>query len=366
MVNTMKQILAEIKTIFHEIHQSLFGHQAYSGKSGFVRTLSSDLKAAYIFYLDEESRNRLFKMNPIRKWFYGSWWVFKSMYHKLSAPRRIILILGILLSLQNRTDNSQYSLLGVLLICVVVLLELKDKLLAFDELREARQLQISMLPSSPPKSDKIEAAFFMKTANDVGGDYYDYHETEDGAIIFVLGDATGHGMKAGVLTAVMKSLFSTIDPKSDCSDFFNRCTGVLQSMKLENMYMSMTLLKIEGNLMTVSAAGMPPVYYFNQRKKMVMELSEGGIPLGFQSFAYKKQHVTLESGDVILMMSDGFPELFNEKNVMIGYENVKNIFLTIVEKNPGDIIKYLSRYAIDWRGDRPQDDDIAFVCLKVT
>src|SRR6185295_16116119 len=78
------------------------------------------------------------------------------------------------------------------------------------ELEEARQLQLSMLPKSVPQLVQLEIAAYMKTATEVGGDYYDFHLAEDGTLTVAVGDATGHGLKAGTMVSSVKSLFVSL------------------------------------------------------------------------------------------------------------------------------------------------------------
>jgi len=76
------------------------------------------------------------------------------------------------------------------------------------ELEEARQLQLSMLPKNPPALPHLDIAAEMKTATEVGGDYYDFKVHDDGVLTIAVGDATGHGMQAGTMIAATKSLFN--------------------------------------------------------------------------------------------------------------------------------------------------------------
>lgn len=81
-----------------------------------------------------------------------------------------------------------------------------------EELEEARQLQLSMLPKELPALQNLDIAVYMKTATEVGGDYYDFNVSIDGTLTVVLGDATGHGMKAGTMVTTTKSLFNVLAP----------------------------------------------------------------------------------------------------------------------------------------------------------
>ena len=104
--------------------------------------------------------------------------------------------------------------------------ELSRKLLEADnqrktkELEEARNLQLSMLPKSVPEVPDLEIAVYMKTASEVGGDYYDFKYDRNGTLIIAIGDATGHGMKAGTMVATIKGIFTAESTQYRCCYFF--------------------------------------------------------------------------------------------------------------------------------------------------
>jgi serine phosphatase RsbU (regulator of sigma subunit) len=97
------------------------------------------------------------------------------------------------------------------------------------ELEEARQLQLSMLPKDLPQLPHLDIAVYMKTATEVGGDYYDFHIGLDGTLTVVLGDATGHGMKAGTMVTTTKSLFNVLAPNPNIVDTFHEMTRCLET-----------------------------------------------------------------------------------------------------------------------------------------
>ena len=78
------------------------------------------------------------------------------------------------------------------------------------ELDQARKLQLSMLPKDVPTLQNLDIAVYMKTATEVGGDYYDFHISGNNILTAVLGDATGHGMNAGMMVSVSKGLFQNL------------------------------------------------------------------------------------------------------------------------------------------------------------
>jgi len=234
------------------------------------------------------------------------------------------------------------------------------------ELEEARQLQLSMLPEELPNLPQLDIAVYMQTATEVGGDYYDFHVGMDGALTAVIGDATGHGLNAGTIVTATKSLFNSYAPNPDILFTFSEISRCIKQMKFKRLSMCLSLLKFEGNKLKMSAAGMPPALVFRNDKKEVEEIMLKGMPLGVtDNFPYELRETQFNSGDTVLLMSDGFPELFNDKKEMYSYDKVKSTFSEIAEKSPENIIDYLKIKVADWLDGREPDDDITFVVLKM-
>lgn len=234
------------------------------------------------------------------------------------------------------------------------------------ELEEARQLQLSMLPKSVPQFPDLEIAAFMRTASEVGGDYYDFHVGDDGTLTVVVGDATGHGLKAGSVVTATKSLFNVFAPEPDITHIFKQTSAALKKMNLRGLYMAMAMIKIKNSRMTISAAGMPAALIYRAATKNVEEVSIKAMPLGsVLNFPYKQQELSLSAGDTVVLMSDGFPEMFNERGEILDYGSAKTVLEAIADKSPQEIIGFFVRHADEWAGARPQDDDVTFVVLKV-
>ena len=90
------------------------------------------------------------------------------------------------------------------------------------------------------------------------------------------------------------------------------------------------------------------------------------MPLGaVESFPYKKIEIPLEKGDSILLMSDGFPELFNDRNETLDDTRVKEIFKEVAHKSSNQIVHHLFQASDEWRKGRALHDDITFVVCKM-
>jgi ligand-binding sensor domain-containing protein/serine phosphatase RsbU (regulator of sigma subunit) len=234
------------------------------------------------------------------------------------------------------------------------------------ELEEARQLQLSMLPKEIPKLPNLDIAVYMKTATEVGGDYYDFHVGMDGTLTVVVGDATGHGMKAGTMVTATKSLFNSYASQPDILLTFSEMTRCIKQMHFEQLSMCMTMMKIIDSKLIFSSAGMPPVYIFRREKEVVEESLMKGMPLGsMKNFPYKTKELKLLQGDTILLLSDGLPELQNEQNEIYGYNRVYDSFDKVAAKKPEEIISFLKDESSQWVNGKEPDDDVTFVVIKV-
>lgn len=234
------------------------------------------------------------------------------------------------------------------------------------ELEEARQLQLSMLPKKLPSLPHLDIAAYMKTASEVGGDYYDFHVGEDGTLTVAVGDATGHGLKAGTLVASVKSLFVSLAYHPDIPYIFHRISAVLKEMKLRGLFMAMAMVKVKGAQMSVSIAGMPSVLIYRALSGEVEEVNMRALPLGgMTKYQYQQQELMLAGGDVVVLLSDGLLERFNSQQEMFEEARTKAALCACAQADPTSIIEHLVKAAEEWAAGQPQDDDVTLVVVKM-
>jgi serine phosphatase RsbU (regulator of sigma subunit) len=233
------------------------------------------------------------------------------------------------------------------------------------EMEEARRLQLSLLPEKLPELPNLEIAVYMNTATEVGGDYYDFNISADGTLNIALGDATGHGMQAGTVVTLMKGLFSADSGRMDIGDFFKQSSETIKDLRFGRMMMSFTMIKIKDKDMLFSSAGMPPAYIFRSSTMKVDELSLEGMPLGaMKEFKYQVIKEQLASGDTLLLMSDGLPELKNPDKEIFDYPRVEQVFRDVAGKTPQTIVDRLVDAGELWRKDQVADDDVTLMVIK--
>src|SRR5262245_25020925 len=233
------------------------------------------------------------------------------------------------------------------------------------ELEEARQLQLSMLPKRMPQLPHVEIAAVMKTATEVGGDYYDFHVGADDTLTIAIGDATGHGLKAGTVVAATKVLFNHLAGQPDLVATLDQASRALKQMNLRSLFMALTLVKLKGDRLQCGVAGMPPILIYRAATGTIEEVPLRGAPLGgLSSYDYRRAELTLALNDTLLLLSDGLPERFNAAGAMFGYEAIKELLLAHASAPPQMIVERLLQAGDEWAAGNPAGDDMTFVAVR--
>lgn len=250
--------------------------------------------------------------------------------------------------------------------------EIQQRILALEydrktvELEDARRFQLSMLPKCVPEHPRYELAVRTHTATEVGGDYYDFHLSPDHQLSVTVGDATGHGAKAGTMVTVIKTLFAGYRAETRPDEFLRDAADKVKRMDLGRMSMALMLARFEDGRMLLASAGMPPAYVYRRDEAIVEEIALSATPLGTLGSDYHDVEVPLAPGDTVLFMSDGFPELLNESGVQIGYPGALDEFrAAATAPTARGVIDALSESARSWHGDQPPNDDVTFVVIRL-
>jgi serine phosphatase RsbU (regulator of sigma subunit) len=235
-----------------------------------------------------------------------------------------------------------------------------------NELENARQLQLSMLPSELPKVSNLDIAVYMKTATEVGGDYYDFNVDTDGTLTVIVGDATGHGMMSGMMVSIMKSFFISNRTNLELKQFFENSNNSIKDMHLGRLMMACMGVQITDEKIIATNAGMPSLLYFRNKSQKAGEFVSHNFPLGaMRETKYLLKEIKYEKGDSLLLMSDGFAELKNQNNEQYGYDRIKKEFMSVAQKRPSEIVEHLNNSAFEWINGIEPDDDVTFVVIKV-
>lgn len=235
------------------------------------------------------------------------------------------------------------------------------------ELEEARVLQLSMLPDKLPDIPPYDISVFMETATEVGGDYYDYSLQDDQWMTLALGDATGHGLKAGIMVAAAKSYFHMLSGEKNPANMIHSMSNGIKNMDLRLMYMGMIIMRCKGLEAEIISAGMPPVLWYRKDQNRVERITLKGLPLGTSvKYPYQTRSLKLSPGDLLLLMSDGLMELFNSKRELLGIGRIEKELLNVSDKPSADVIKHMRSLMLSWSGDHKNEDDVTLMAIRVS
>jgi serine phosphatase RsbU (regulator of sigma subunit) len=234
------------------------------------------------------------------------------------------------------------------------------------DLEEGRALQLSMLPALLPEVEGLDIAAAMTTASEVGGDYYDFSAGPDGSLVVAVGDATGHGVAAGIMVTAVKAVLATVGGSPGLPEMVEECNRVLRGFHVKALHMCLTVARVTPRTIAVCSAGMAPALVWRAGTRAVEELGAGGLPLGSGLLpSYREQHAPLAPGDTVLFATDGFPELLDPAGNVLGFEGAVEALRGAAGAPARQVVERLKATATDWRGGREQADDITFVVVRV-
>jgi len=349
------------KTLWEDLHKANF------------RSFKKDLKDIYDFYIDKKARKKLEKKGRVSRFFVLSWWILKSLFFKLTPLRRILLVVSIILSFQSTSFNVestqiniQFNIIGYLLLLIILLLELKDKLLARNELAVGRAVQTALMPNKSPEIRGWDIWLFTCPANEVGGDIIDYIHFDSDIWAFTLGDVAGKGLGAALIGAKLQATLRAIAPLSKSLEKIAAETNkILFRDGIPQRFVSLIYLNLRqdsGILEYVNAGHLPPLHISNGK---IFETNMGNQALGLTEKAvFKERSATLKPGDCFFIYSDGLTETINDKEEFFGrerlFENLKNNS----HLSAKEIGKTILAAIEEFKGESRYRDDISLIVLK--
>ena len=261
----------------------------------------------------------------------------------------ILLIVSIRGFVQYREKKTKERMEG----------ERKDK-----ELEEAKQLQNSLLPKHNPAVNGFDISTYLKPATEIGGDYYDFFYKKDEYFYAICGDATGHGVVSGIMVSVTKAGLNGI-PMGEPSTILQQLNRIVKRVNFGRLRMSLSVAQFIENKFKLSSAAMPPTYYFSARDNDIEEILVPNLPLGgIETEKFDGVEKDFHPGDVMVMISDGLPELPNKRNDLLDYPLVFNCIKDNAKKSADEIKDALVELSDEWAEGLMNPDDITIVVIK--
>jgi serine phosphatase RsbU (regulator of sigma subunit) len=235
------------------------------------------------------------------------------------------------------------------------------------ELRVARSIQQASLPKEVPQLEGWQITPYYQPAREVGGDFYDFFELEDGRVGVVVGDATGKGVPAAlVVTATYSMLRAVAQALGSFSpgEVLAQVNETLLARIPSNMFVTCFYAILEPNSATLSYANAGHDLPYLWGGGDAEELRARGMPLGLlPGMEYEEKEIELDAGEGVLFYTDGLVEAHDPKGEMFGFPRLRALIAEHGEKRAlGDILmeELYTFVGQEWE----QEDDITILTLK--
>src|SRR5215207_1835372 len=243
--------------------------------------------------------------------------------------------------------------------------ELRERERIEQELLVARRIQQASLPKEVPTLEGWQISPYYGPAREVGGDFYDFFELEDGCLGIVVGDATGHGVPAALVMASARSMLRAVAQASDSpGDALRRVNDPLATDIPSNMFVSCfyAILDPESGSLTYANAGHDLPYL--HRNGAAEELRARGMPLGLMpGMGYEEKKTILQAGESALFYSDGLVEAHDPTGVMFGFPRLRALIAQHGEERTLGNLLLEDLYSFVGEG-WEQEDDITLLTLR--
>jgi serine phosphatase RsbU (regulator of sigma subunit)/predicted ester cyclase len=234
------------------------------------------------------------------------------------------------------------------------------------DLRVARSIQQASLPKEVPTLEGWQIAPYYQPAREVGGDFYDFFELEDGQIGLAVGDATGKGVPAALAVTASCSMLRAVAQDSGYSpgEVLGRVNETLVARIPPNMFVTCFYAILDPNSCTLSYANaghdLPYLWHGGDAE----ELRARGMPLGLMpGMEYEEKEIVLQEGDSTLLYTDGLVEAHDPQREMFGFPRLQALVAEHGEQQAlGDFLmeELYSFVGESWE----QEDDITLVTLR--
>jgi sigma-B regulation protein RsbU (phosphoserine phosphatase) len=287
---------------------------------------------------------------PARRFLHRARVVFLGLSFKLSPARRVLFavclvcaILGVLnpTSFDFVSESSEvhidfspfWFLLAIAGLLWLLIMELVDRVRVRDELEVARKLQSDLLPDASPSIQGWDFAHSYRTANEVGGDYYDFQPLADGRLALLMGDASGHGIAAGLLMAISNATLKTaidLDPEPKAVATLLNSALCRTGDRRAFMTLFYGLLDPGTGRLDYVCAG-HPFPFLRRAGGELIELGSGTLPLGMRlGLELPQSTVDIGHGDLLLLFTDGLPEAVDSPSgESFGFQRLKDLLADV-------------------------------------
>jgi serine phosphatase RsbU (regulator of sigma subunit) len=242
-----------------------------------------------------------------------------------------------------------------------------------EELKIAKRVQDSLMPKVLHTNDDLEISGFSKAAAEVGGDYFDTYKMDPDRLAIIVGDVSGKGTSAAFHMSQMKGIFqSLVQINLSARDFIIKANNALSSCLDRTSFITTSyfIIDCKKKIVEFSRAGHCPTLYYSAKENKATFLEDNGLGLGilrdhqFNEFVDVNE-MKYDSGDILLLYTDGITEAKNKENEEFGYERLRQFLGKHAFYSAEYIKEEILKTLYDFCDSSNLEDDITALIIKV-
>lgn len=239
------------------------------------------------------------------------------------------------------------------------------------DLDVARSIQQSLLPSEAPQFDGFEIAGWNLPADETGGDFFDWQFLPGGKLMVALADVTGHGIGPALLASVCRAYArANFSMDGHLLPAMERINAAIGTDLTQGRFVTFVaaICTPESSRVELLSAGHGPLFIYLIHEDRFTKMNAQGLPLGVSPLLISDPPVVLEmqSGDMLLLITDGFFEWVNPEKEQFGVERMEDVIRKTKQLPPNQIIDALYQAVLRHSKATPQKDDLTAVIIKRT
>ncbi len=264
--------------------------------------------------------------------------------------------------------NELFARVDTLIALKNAVAEKEKFILLKEQMVVAREIQFSTLPQRIPELNKISVAAKYIPMNSVGGDFYDFYIPDEKSFGVFISDVSGHGIPAALIASMMKIVFSIY------SEICMNPAELLKSMNralfgnIEDRFITASYLFINQHTKEASfaRAGHEPLLIFRRSENIIEEILPKGGAIGLlKEMNTQEITINLNTGDKIILYSDGITEALNKNRDFYELERLKEYVINNSYLNQAELTESILSNLREWTGGNEFQDDLTLIVIDI-
>lgn len=241
------------------------------------------------------------------------------------------------------------------------------------ELKIARDVQQSFLPTQKPDLEGLDIAAVCQPAFETGGDYYDFIQLDDHRVAVTIGDVSGKGIQAAFYMTFTKGILHALCRETDSpGELLKKANRLFFDNAVKGTFISLIygIIDLEEQTFVFARAGHNPILYLRGKTGEVKELQPRGLGIGLtREIVFdnniKEIKLNLADGDLLVLYTDGIVEALNEAHNFYGDERLRTLLKDQKNQSSQEILDLISNDVSNYIGSSKQHDDMTIMVIKM-